>query len=202
MVNVLTFESEVSRGQIIQLAGELGILGLLSSCSQKSNSVKPPIETLVGLGATDIVDVHCHIFNADDLPAENFIKVVVRDYYWPDEVPPVVSTGRDFLDLVVTMLTEIVRLGAPSAWTEAQSLRARRRGVAVARPVGTAEVEHLPMRSGESIGTQLAASGEGWDLLGWKPNWSHADLARPVFWYRPQANGVHAGAPQAVHCQI
>jgi nucleoside-diphosphate-sugar epimerase len=44
------------------------------------------------------------------------------------------------------------------------------------------EVVHLPMRRGE-VPTAIAATGEGWDLLGWKPEFRMQDLADTVCWY-------------------
>ena len=47
-----------------------------------------------------------------------------------------------------------------------------------------AGVEHLPMRRGE-VPTQIVASGEGWDRLGWKPGFSADRFAAAVESYRP-----------------
>lgn len=42
-----------------------------------------------------------------------------------------------------------------------------------------------PMRKGENEATKVAASGEGWDLLGWSPSWRPQELQRTVLSYRP-----------------
>jgi UDP-glucose 4-epimerase len=42
--------------------------------------------------------------------------------------------------------------------------------------------EYLPMRRGESP-TQIVATGEGWDTLGWQPRFRHRDLVDTVNWY-------------------
>jgi len=46
------------------------------------------------------------------------------------------------------------------------------------------DVEYLPMRRGEKP-TTVVATGEGWDLLGWKPEFRMQDLADTVCWYAP-----------------
>ena len=47
-------------------------------------------------------------------------------------------------------------------------------------------IVNLPMRDGE-IPTNIAATGEGWDLLGWRPRIDFTQLADTVRWYRPAA---------------
>lgn len=47
----------------------------------------------------------------------------------------------------------------------------------------TGSAEHLPMRDGE-IPTKLVADGEGWDLIGFRPQFSWSTLADTVRWYR------------------
>jgi nucleoside-diphosphate-sugar epimerase len=44
------------------------------------------------------------------------------------------------------------------------------------------DIEHLPMRRGE-VPSAIAATGEGWDLLDWKPEFRMQDLADTVCWY-------------------
>ncbi len=47
----------------------------------------------------------------------------------------------------------------------------------------TAGIEYLPMRTGETP-TQIAASGDGWDLLDWRPEMDWGRVASAVQWYR------------------
>jgi UDP-glucose 4-epimerase len=47
-----------------------------------------------------------------------------------------------------------------------------------------AGVRHLPMRDGESP-TKIAATGSGWDLLGWYPEHDWDRLAETIRWYKP-----------------
>ena len=45
-------------------------------------------------------------------------------------------------------------------------------------------IEFLPMRPGEEPETAIRAKGEGWDKLGWQPEFSPAHLEEAVRWYR------------------
>jgi UDP-glucose 4-epimerase len=47
------------------------------------------------------------------------------------------------------------------------------------------QVEFLPMRPGEEEETSIRAKGEGWDKLGWAPEFSSARIEQTVNWYRP-----------------
>lgn len=47
----------------------------------------------------------------------------------------------------------------------------------------TAGIEYLPMRIGEE-GTNVAATGRGWDLLDWRPRFLWSDLEETVMWYK------------------
>jgi nucleoside-diphosphate-sugar epimerase len=46
-------------------------------------------------------------------------------------------------------------------------------------------LEFLPMRPGEEPETAIRAKGEGWDKLGWQPEFSPAHLEEAINWYRP-----------------
>ena len=48
----------------------------------------------------------------------------------------------------------------------------------------TPNVEYLPMRRGE-IPTNIVATGEGWDLLGWAPEFRFHQLVDTVNSYKP-----------------
>lgn len=45
-------------------------------------------------------------------------------------------------------------------------------------------LDHRPMRRGETP-TDIVARGEGWDLVGWHPEFRHDDLVATVGWYEP-----------------
>lgn len=49
---------------------------------------------------------------------------------------------------------------------------------------GRSEVAHLPMRTGETDGTDICATGEGWDLLDWRPQINLEALLDTVRSYR------------------
>lgn len=45
-------------------------------------------------------------------------------------------------------------------------------------------IEYLPMRAGEDEGTEIVATGRGWDLLDWRPRLDWADLRACIESYR------------------
>lgn len=45
-------------------------------------------------------------------------------------------------------------------------------------------IEFLPMRPGEEPETAIRAKGEGWDKLGWQPEFSPAHLEEAINWYK------------------
>lgn len=47
----------------------------------------------------------------------------------------------------------------------------------------TADVEHLPMRTGETP-TRIVAQGEGWERLDWKPSHDWGRIADTIRWYQ------------------
>ena len=46
------------------------------------------------------------------------------------------------------------------------------------------DVDYLPMRDGEEP-THIVATGEGWDLLGWHPEFRFEELGETVDAYKP-----------------
>lgn len=47
---------------------------------------------------------------------------------------------------------------------------------------------HLPMRRGEEPDTHIIAGGDGWEQVGWKPEFSWAKIFETVEAYRPKGN--------------
>jgi UDP-glucose 4-epimerase len=47
----------------------------------------------------------------------------------------------------------------------------------------TAGMVHHPMRIGE-VPTRIKAAGEGWDLLGWRPQFEWAEVDEAIDWYK------------------
>lgn len=56
----------------------------------------------------------------------------------------------------------------------------------------TAGIDYLPMRIGETK-TNVAATGLGWDLLDWRPEFSWDQLRETVEWYKGKDGEVIAG---------
>jgi UDP-glucose 4-epimerase len=56
----------------------------------------------------------------------------------------------------------------------------------------TAGIDYLPMRIGEAP-TNVAAKGEGWDRLDWRPEFSWDDLAETIRWYQGKTEVATSG---------
>lgn len=95
---------------------------------------------------------------------------------WNDLPIPVWGDGEQTVDLIHTdqlakMLVDAIKFGddevfdggTGKAWTVNEVVAEVER--IVGKPV---KVDHLPMRRGEKP-TNIVATGEGWDKLGWKP---------------------------------
>lgn len=108
---------------------------------------------------------------------------------WHDIPIPVWGDGLQTVDLIHThelakMMVDALKFGddqtfdggTGKAWTVNEVVDE------VFRIVGKPQnVTHLPMRRGE-VPTAIVATGEGWDLLGWKP--TDIPLASTVHWYK------------------
>lgn len=74
-----------------------------------------------------LADIHCHIFNASDLPAEKFIKIVFLGLY-PKDAPPdpqrlLNTSDEDVVDWLINLFLAIAGEGAaPTASDELQVL--------------------------------------------------------------------------------
>ncbi len=70
-------------------------------------------------GSAPGIDIHCHIFNAADLPIRGFVENVVfqlEDFgQWPNEVLPELN---DVLPELLELIVAILKTGAPSAAEE------------------------------------------------------------------------------------
>lgn len=115
---------------------------------------------------------------------------------WAGESIPIWGDGSQMVDLIHTsdlarMLVDAIDFGDGEIFDG---------GTGVSQSVNTVaemvlfvvkgddfhddDIEYLPMRRGE-IPTNIVAEGEGWDLLGWKPEFRMQDLADTVCWYSP-----------------
>jgi len=48
-----------------------------------------------------------------------------------------------------------------------------------------AGIVHLPMRAGEAERSSIVAQGEGWQAMGWHPEFSWTKLEETLDWYKP-----------------
>lgn len=56
----------------------------------------------------------------------------------------------------------------------------------------TAGIDYLPMRIGETK-TNVAATGRGWELLDWRPEFSWEHLRETVMWYKGKDGEIQSG---------
>lgn len=90
--------------------------------------------------AAGVIDAHCHLFNATDLPATKFVTNVVLARHTAQDGVKSVLDLRDptLLDRLVDLLMSIAKTGAPSAADEARVLARRARAEPTAASEGAA----------------------------------------------------------------
>jgi predicted TIM-barrel fold metal-dependent hydrolase len=89
-----------SRRTLLQGALATGFAPLLDACQCPAPSYAVPKRRLV--------DAHCHIFNASDLPVQNFISIVFAKQYEPTSPGEHPDAGRRaFIDALVKLLEKI-----------------------------------------------------------------------------------------------
>lgn len=78
-----------------------------------------------------LVDVHCHVFNASDLPATRFLKIVFLEMHREEAAPSLDDIDDpDFVDALIRLFLWILRATtAPSAEDEIRVLDGRKRPV-------------------------------------------------------------------------
>jgi len=109
---------------------------------------------------------------------------------WRNEPIPVWGDGSQTVDLVhvddvAHVLAAATRFGGDQLFDAGTGVSVSVKEVAdaVIQMTGsTAGIEYLPMRKGE-VPTQIVAKGEGWDLLGWRPEFSWERIEETVRWY-------------------
>ena len=114
---------------------------------------------------------------------------------WKGEPVPVWGDGEQTVDLVYVddvarMLVDAMKYGDDEVFDAGTGMEITVNAVAwtvVSLAGSKAGIEHFPMRPGENEHTHIRAAGEGWDLLGWKPEFRWEDLQRTVEWYRRYA---------------
>lgn len=124
--------AELTRRRLAAISSMLG-LSAVSGCAAPVTPTKVPV-------AGRAADVHCHFFNARDIPVEPFVReVVLREY-------PLASP---LAEPVVILAQAILELGAISATREAQMLRGVPAGLST-----LAAVPELPEISDDDALTQ------------------------------------------------
>lgn len=110
-----------------------------------------------------------------------------------DEPLPIWGMGQQLVDLVsvndvARMLVDATGFGSLEVFDAGTGRGMRVLDVARLVQAMTNHfpgVLHEPMRVGEIPGTEVVASGEGWDLLGWHPEFRAADLEETIGSYCP-----------------
>jgi len=109
---------------------------------------------------------------------------------WRGVPLPVWGSGEQTVDLIHTddiarMLVDALKFGDGQFFDAGTGVGLTVLEVAdmVRQVVGRGEVEFLPMRAGE-VETKVVASGQGWDLLGWKPEFRMPQFIETVGSYR------------------
>jgi uncharacterized protein Usg len=77
--------------------------------------------------ALPLVDIHCHVFNATDLPARRFLKIVFLDHYPEQGTERLLNLpDQDVLDLLLNIFVSVVKGGnTPTASKEIDVLEGR-----------------------------------------------------------------------------
>lgn len=111
---------------------------------------------------------------------------------WAGENVPVWGDGTQTVDLIHTsdlarMLVDAIKFGDDEVFDggTGEAFTVNEVVDMVAYSVGKLPfVKYLPMRRGE-VPTSIVAEGEGWDLLGWQPEFRMSDLTDTVQSYGP-----------------
>jgi len=114
---------------------------------------------------------------------------------WSGQPIPVWGDGTQTVDLVYSadlgrMLADALEFGDREVFDGGTGVAFTVNQVAemVLEITGSkAGIEYLPMRKGETK-TDIVAKGEGWDKLGWHPEFRRLDLEQTVLYYREFAS--------------
>ena len=110
---------------------------------------------------------------------------------WRNQPIPIWGDGTQCVDLIYSkdiarMLVDALQFGDDRTFDAGTGVRQTVNEVAnmVLDITGSeAGIEYLPMRRGEHA-VDICAGGEGWDALGWKPEFNYSDFEQTVLWYR------------------
>lgn len=121
---------------------------------------------------------------------------------WNNQPLPIWGDGTAKIDLVTArdvgrMLVEATRFSNDEVFDAGSGTEVTVNEVAryiISRTGSKSEIEYEPMRIGETP-TNVAAAGEGWDLLGWQPTVTHDDIDETIDWYTGREYGqeIQAG---------
>lgn len=112
---------------------------------------------------------------------------------WAGRPIPIWGSGLQTVDLVSVfdvsrMLVEATRYGDDEMFDAGtgQSTTVRQVAATVNRLCGQPldQVQFLPMRDGETPESDIVARGDGWDLLGWRPQFDIEAITATVQWYK------------------
>ncbi len=133
----------MNRRDFISLLVATGAAAPLAQCACPRPS--PPATQ----GQT-LIDAHCHVFNASDLPAEAFIRVTFLHDYPHHTGPQALMAGRDrdFLDGLIDLFLWILgNDDAPSAQAEIEFLSGRAPAIAHAKDLDAAAAQTIARTS-------------------------------------------------------
>jgi UDP-glucose 4-epimerase len=111
---------------------------------------------------------------------------------WAGEPIPIWGDGTQTVDLIHTddlakILVRALRYGGDETFDggTAHALTVNRVAEMVLDVTGSrSPIEYLPMRRGE-VPTEIVATRENWNKLGFTPTWSPAKFCETVYWYMP-----------------
>jgi UDP-glucose 4-epimerase len=115
-------------------------------------------------------------------------------YAWAEKPIPIWGSGLQTVDLVhvsdiARMLVEATEWGDDQVFDAGtgESQTVRQVAATVNRICGQPQdsFHYLPMRKGETPESDIVAKGEGWELLGWGPEFEKEDLIATVRFYKP-----------------
>lgn len=120
---------------------------------------------------------------------------------WNNQPIPIWGDGTAKIDLVTArdvgrMLVDAVHYHDDQVFDAGSGTEVTVNDVAqfvLMRTGSTAGIAYEPMRIGETP-TNVAAKGDGWDLLGWQPEVTAQDLEAAVDWYKGKPFGVEIPA--------
>jgi hypothetical protein len=110
-----------NRRMLLQWLGSAATAGLiLPACASRPLPPGP----CVADGRSNIIDVHCHLFNASDVSVEGFVRYVVLGEHREEVFPELkVDRAGGVVDALVVLLVLILSASTITAKQEAANLR-------------------------------------------------------------------------------